>query len=226
MDQKTQLSDTEEEWPKEMKSLIDSSRAVSNRPTKLRTPLKYSRKTQLPNDIQRSLLSRDQRLLNLNLLMTIADWKIEVPGFNLQGQTHVVSIAHNNYGLAVLGVEENPAILLNSTINEIKNNATETQLARIHYLEKELGLEKSIPGTMPYRLLTNAVSLLLTARTFYAHTAVLMIYTEKKAFCEVEKFEQCCELIGCVRRSNRLWQVPTVKDRRLMMGWCLYDEQS
>jgi len=61
---------------------------------------------QLPAEIIQVLEdSKDQSVSNLELLVAIPEWEVELPGGDTASQTDILAITRNEFGLVILGVE-------------------------------------------------------------------------------------------------------------------------
>ena len=131
---------------------------------------------QLPSEIVQVLeSSEEQSLSNLELLVAIPEWEVELPGGNTASQTDILAITRNDSGLVILGVEAKVDEPFGPTLEEKKSGATEGQLGRIAYLEQVLGRAVPFEDQIRYQLLHRTVSTLLTARAFHAPVAVMLV---------------------------------------------------
>ena len=60
----------------------------------------------LPSEIIQVLEgSKDKSVSNLELLVAIPEWEVELPGGDTASQTDILAITRNKFGLVILGVE-------------------------------------------------------------------------------------------------------------------------
>jgi hypothetical protein len=108
----------------------------------------------LPAEILSVLESgNDAAISELDLLVAIPEWEVDLPGGERPSQTDVLAITRNSSGLVVLGVEAKVDETFGPTIEEKKEKASEGQLTRISYLENELGRKEPFEGEIRYQLL-------------------------------------------------------------------------
>jgi len=181
---------------------------------------------QLPFEISQVLDgSKEQSLSNLELLVAIPEWEVELPGGDTASQTDILAITRNKSGLVILGIEAKVDEPFGPTLEEKKSGATKGQLGRIAYLEKELGRTMPFEDHIRYQLLHRTVSALLTARAFYAPLAVMLVHSFSPASKWRNDFEAFCQGLNCVSLSQDLFEVPNIEGQRLFLGWCKGNEK-
>lgn len=181
---------------------------------------------QLPSEITRILDdSEEPSLSNLELLIAIPEWEVELPGGDTASQTDILAITRNESGLVILGVEAKVDEPFGPTLEQKKSGATEGQLGRITYLERELGCTVPFEDHIRYQLLHRTVSALLTARAFFAPVAVMLVHSFSLDSKWRDDFEAFRQALGCVSLSKDLHEVPDIQGPRLIIGWCKGNEK-
>jgi len=181
---------------------------------------------QLPSEIVQVLESSEEQLLsNLELLVAIPEWEVELPGGNTASQTDILAITRNDSGLVILGVEAKVDEPFGPTLEEKKSGATDGQLGRIAYLEKVLGRTVPFEDKIRYQLLHRTVSALLTAQEFHAPVAVMLVHSFSPLSRWRNDFEAFCQALGCAPLSEDLCEVPNIEGARLILGWCKGNEK-
>ena len=176
---------------------------------------------QLPREISDVLeASGDKSLTSLEMLVAIPEWEVELPGGDRPSQTDVLAIARNELGLVVLGVEAKVDEPFGPTLGEKKVNASDGQLDRISYLERELGCASSLDNSIRYQLLHRTVSAILTARSFHAGVAVMLVHSFSPDSRWREDFEAFAAAIGGNRVTDDLFEIELSESPRLIIGWC------
>jgi hypothetical protein len=94
------------------------------------------------------------------------------------------------------------------------------QIVRLAYLEKELGANQPLSGTISYQLLHRSVSALLTARAFHAPIAVMLVQSFSPSSAWRHDFEEFCSSLSCRQILPDLFEVPSTSSTRLLLGWC------
>jgi hypothetical protein len=181
---------------------------------------------QLPSEITLALESANEPSLSkLELLIAIPEWEVELPGGNTASQTDILAITRNEDGLVILGVEAKVDEPFGPTLEEKKHGATDGQLGRIAYLEKELGCTVPFEKHIRYQLLHRTVSALLTARAFHAPVAVMLVHSFSQESKWRDDFEAFCQGLGCASLSHDLYEVLNIQGPRLILGWCKGNEK-
>ena len=180
----------------------------------------------LPSEITQILdSSKDQSISGLKLLVAFPEWKVELPGGNTASQTDILAIARNDSGLVVLGVEAKVDEPFGPTLGEKKSNASKGQLDRISFLEQELKRNTPFNDHIRYQLLHRTVSALLTARSFHASVAIMLVHSFSPKSNWRDAFEDFYNEIGCTHLTQDLFEVPGINRPRLILGWCKGNEK-
>lgn len=180
----------------------------------------------LPSEITQVLEAGDDPALSeLQLLVAIPEWEVELPSGNNASQTDILAITRNQSGLVILGVEAKVDEPFGPTLEKKKTGATQDQLDRIAYLEKELGRTEPFGNHIRYQLLHRTVSAILTARAFHAHVAVMLVHSFSGSSKWRDDYEAFCQELGCTSLSEDLHEVPNIEGQRLILGWCNGNEK-
>ena len=169
--------------------------------------------------------SREQSLANLQMLLAIPEWEVELPGGDTSSQTDVLAITRNEFGLVILAVEAKVDEPFGPTLGTKKQNATPSQLKRIAYLEKELNCRTLLADEIRYQLLHRTVSAVLTARAFHSGVAVMVVQSFSPDSRWRGDFDAFAVAIGGKCLTSDLYEIPRETEPRLMLGWCKGDEQ-
>lgn len=180
----------------------------------------------LPSEIIQALeCTKDKSFFNLELLVAIPEWKVDLPGGDTPSQTDILAITRNKFGLVILGVEAKVDEPFGPTLQEKKSDASKGQLRRISYLEQELGRTVPFGDRIRYQLLHRTVSAILTARAFHAPVAVMLVHSFSTVSKWRDDFETFCKELKCKQLSLDLYEVPNIDGPRLILGWCKGDEK-
>ena len=175
----------------------------------------------LPVEITNILeASGDKSLTSPEMLAAIPEWEVDLPGGDRASQTDVLAITRNELGLVILGVEAKVDEAFGPTLGEKKTNASPGQLERISYLERELGCASPLGDSIRYQLLHRTVSAILTARSFHAGTAVMLVHSFSQSSRGREDFEAFAEAIVGKPVTDELYEIELGEGPRLIIGWC------
>lgn len=180
----------------------------------------------LPDEIRALLAAtRDPAIADLELLAAIPEWEVALPGGETASQTDVLALARNDRNLVVLGVEAKVDEPFGPTLGEKRTGATADQLRRIAYLESELGRPGRLSEAIRYQLLHRTVSALLTARSFHAPVAMMLVHSFSPASAWRDDFEAFCGELESEALSADVSEVRSVDGPRLLLGWCKGNEK-
>jgi hypothetical protein len=164
--------------------------------------------------------ANDPAIADLELLAAIPEWGGQLPGGETASHTDVLALARNSQNLVVLAVEAKVDETFGPTLEQKRATATVGQLARIAYLESELGRAEPFPDAVRYQLLHRSVSALLTARAFHAPVGVMLVQSFSPESAWRGDFAAFCQELGCNSLSADLFEVPGISGPRLILGWC------
>jgi hypothetical protein len=180
----------------------------------------------LPVELQASLEgATDPDLANLELLLAVPEWEVELPGGVTNSHTDVLALARNERGLVAIAVEAKVDEAFGPTLGEKRAAASDGQKARLKHLHEELGLNEELPDSIRYQLLHRTVSAIGTARQFHAHVAVMLVQSFSSAGRWREDFESFSKALGAGTASDSVVEVPDHQAPRLFLGWCAGDQR-
>ena len=164
--------------------------------------------------------AKDSSLAELELLVAIPEWEVELPGGDRASQTDILAIARNDAGLVVLGVEAKVDEPFGPTLGEKRHEASSGQKERIAYLEGELGCVSPLADNVRYQLMHRTVSALLTARAFHAPVAVMLVQSFSPSSKWRADFDVFVHAVNAREITPDLYELGTDKSPRLLIGWC------
>jgi hypothetical protein len=177
--------------------------------------------SRLPPEISKVLdAANDPDLTGLELVIAVPEWEVPLPGGKTNSCTDVLAVASNVKGLVVIAVEAKVDEEFGPTIGEKRHAASEGQQQRLKFLHRTLGLTKELPDDVRYQLLHRTVSAVLTAKTFHASTAVMIVQSfspESRWLADYQKF---CNSLGACGEADAVVPVPGRSGPRLFLGWC------
>jgi len=164
--------------------------------------------------------AKDPSLADLELLVAIPEWEVELPGGDRASQTDVLAITRNDAGLVVLGVEAKVDEPFGPTLGEKRKDASPGQMERIAYLEGELGCVSPLADSVRYQLMHRTVSALLTARAFHAPVAVMLVQSFSPSSKWREDLDAFAQAVNAPEITPDLYELGTDRSPRLLIGWC------
>jgi hypothetical protein len=177
--------------------------------------------SRLPVELSASLeASMDPDLVNLELLLAVPEWEVELPGGVTSSHTDVLALARNERGLVAVAVEAKVDEAFGPTLGETRAGSSDGQRARLKYLHEALRLKDALPDSMRYQLLHRTVSAIETAQQFHAHVAVMLVQSFSPVGRWREDFDAFCRALGGVPKPDAVVEVPGHQVPRLFVGWC------
>lgn len=180
----------------------------------------------LPPEIS-SLLngSEEASLRNLDLLAAIPEWEVDLPGGDRPSQTDVMAFTRNAEGLVVLGVEAKVDEPFGPTLGEKRREASPGQRERLAFLHAQLGLSSELPDSIRYQLLHRTASALITARSFHARAAVMIVQSFSKDGRWRDDFDMFARTVGAVGCSDGLFKLEAHQSPALYLAWVAGDRR-
>lgn len=181
---------------------------------------------QLPPEISRALdETGDPFLAKLELVAAVPEWEVDLPGGDRPSQTDVLAVTSNALGLAILGVEAKVDEPFGPTLGEKRLTISRGQQERLDYLHSELQLTAPLPDEVRYQLLHRAVSALLTARTFHAATAVMLVQSFSERGLWKDDFEIFANCLGATGLTHSVYRIDAFEAPAFYLAWVAGDRK-
>jgi hypothetical protein len=168
----------------------------------------------------RSALSTAPSLGELRPLLVMPEYQVPLPGGERASQTDVLVIARSDAGLAVVAVEGKVDETFGPTLAEQSKDASTGANERIRFVWGCLGLTGVMPPGIRYQLIHRSASAVLTAREFFAQTAVVLVHS----FSEIDRrwsdFQAFAKLFGKAPAIGQVVHAGRCGEVDLFIGWC------
>jgi hypothetical protein len=183
----------------------------------------------LPPEIARALqASGAAELQDLELLLAIPEWQVDLPGGSRPSQTDILALARNDAGLAAIAVEAKVDEPFGPTLGEKRDDVSTGQQERLDFLHTTLGLGTPLPDGIRYQLLHRTASAILVARTFHARTAVMAVQSFDPKGEDGEgwrDYEAFAKLLGVKARRGVAAAVSAHREPTLYLAWCAGEQR-
>jgi hypothetical protein len=178
----------------------------------------------LPPEISKVFDSSGSEVLgSLKMLAAIPEWGTELEGGVATSKTDILALCRNDKGLCVVMVEAKVNEDFGPLVKDKrKEGASPGQLARLDYLQSLFALP-SLPDAMRYQLLHRTASALLTARSFHAQSAVMLVQSFGRKTGLEEDFRRFSEMLNAREVSAGVYSIPTTEMPTLFLAWCQGD---
>ncbi len=164
--------------------------------------------------------SGDSALTELRLLLAVPEYAVALPGGQRASYTDVLALARSSQGLVAIAVEGKVDEPFGPTVAEKRVEASEGSAQRLRYLLETIGLPQETSGSIRYQLLHRAVSAVLIAERFDAHTAVFLVQSFSPSDRWFDDFSAFVSLFGQQAQMGKLLRLGQFKGRELWAGWC------
>jgi hypothetical protein len=159
-------------------------------------------------------------LCELELLLAIPEYKVDLPGGIHASQNDLFVLARTTDGqLVVIMVEGKLAETFGPTLGTWLMECTPGKLERLEFLCKTLGLRKEPPPEIRYQLLHRTVSAILTAREFNAVYALMIVQSFSPGHAWLEDYQAFLGLYGVNGEVGQLTEIPGHKHPKVYTGW-------
>jgi hypothetical protein len=175
---------------------------------------------QLPKEI-RTLLSAtgEEELSDLKLLAAFPEWQVKLPGATTMSSTDVMAICRNDAGLCAVAVEAKVLEDFGPTVGEKRKQPTDGQSERLDYLHQLLGVGK-FDDSIRYQLLHRTASAILTARSFHATAAVMLVHAFDTPADRQQDFNAFCEAMNAEPVLPGVFRARVGGNAIVYLAWC------
>ena len=166
--------------------------------------------------------SSNPALHELELLLAIPEYKVDLPGGTRPSQNDLFVLARAADGqLVVIMVEGKVAETFGPTLETWLMECTPGKLERLEFLCKTLGLTKEPPPLIRYQLLHRTVSAILTAGEFNAAYALMNVHSFSPEHLWLEDYQAFIKLFGVSGEVNELVEIPGYDQLSVHAGWVI-----
>jgi len=174
----------------------------------------------LPPEITATLDStRNGHLTGLKLLLALPEWEVPLDGGDTSSKTDVLAVCRNAAGLCVVAVEAKVHEDFGPLVQEKRIEASQGQSQRLSYLQDLLHVQR-FDDDIRYQLVHRTASALLTAREFYAGSAVMLVHAFDAPTPRRRDFEAFCATLKAKPLGGLVYTVPSFDLPALYLGWC------
>jgi hypothetical protein len=180
----------------------------------------------LPADISMALdRSNVAEVRNLKLIAAIPEWETPLPGGSRPSFTDILAITRNDLGLCLLAVEAKVNEHFGPLVAEkLSESASEGERSRLNYLQDLLQLH-SLDPEIRYQLLHRTAAALLSAKEFFASTAVMLVQSFGSQTDLRVDFDRFCDAMGADSPGSSIRQVRHFDRPRLILVWVEGDKR-
>jgi len=164
--------------------------------------------------------SANPALLELELLLAIPEYKVELPGGSHASQNNLFVLARASDGhLVAIMVEGKVAEPFGDPLGKWLKDSSRGKQTLLKFLCDTLCLTKEPPAEIRYQLLHRTASAILTARHFNAGYALMIVHSFSQDHLWFEDYQAFLKLFGVTGKVNELVELPGHASPRVYAGW-------
>ena len=183
-------------------------------------------KGEFPPEVAGALkASRAPELENLELLLAIPEFQVQLDGGARPSQTDLLVLARGGHGLVCIAIEGKVAEDFGPTLAAKRTESDGGVPARLAQLHRVLDLPNPLPGEIRYQLLHRTAAALLAAEKFAAATAVMLVHSFSPNNAHFEDFKAFAEHLGVRAEVGVVHPARRESLPNLFIGWCRGSER-
>lgn len=164
--------------------------------------------------------SRNPALQELELLLAIPEYQVDLPGGRRPSQNDLFALARaQDCQLVSIMVEGKVSEPFGDTLESWLRGASEGKRKRLKFLRDILCLASEPPLHIRYQLLHRTASAIIEAQRFNAKYAMMIVHSfspEHKWFSDYQDF---LRLFGVASQINELVELPRADGLQVFTGW-------
>jgi len=161
----------------------------------------------------------------LDLLLALPEYKVELEGGDRPSQTDLMVFARSRNGLVCIAVEGKVDEPFGPALGEKRRECSDGVEKRLEQLHRVLGLSSPLPDDVYYQLVHRTASALITAEKFGAVAAVMLVHSFSKKDSWFPEFDRFAKLLGAAPERGRAARAQTATSLPLFLGWCHGEER-
>lgn len=174
----------------------------------------------LPDEVSDAFAAcRDERLADLQPLLGIPEYKVDLPGGKRASQNDIFVLARSAAGPVTIMVEGKVEEPFDKRVDEWMAHPTAGRTKRLAFLQKTLGLQERPPGDVRYQLLHRAASAVIEGNRFRAAAAVLLIHTFTTRQTGWSDYARFLDIFGVAAESGAVQLLTTATAMPLYAAW-------
>jgi len=179
----------------------------------------------VPPEIQAALRSAgDPALDDLELLLAIPEYQVDLPGGRRPSQTDVLALMRGAQGLVAIAVEGKVDEPFGPTVGEKRAERSPGVDERLAWLLDFLQLGEC-PDPIRYQLLHRTASALIVAQHYHAAAAVMLVHSFSPDALWFNDFAAFVRLLGAVPGVGEVSRVERHGQAPLFIGWAKGDQR-
>ena len=171
-----------------------------------------------PRSVHTALLA-EPGLADLELLLAIPEYKVDLPGGRAASQNDLFVLARSPEELVVIMVEGKVNEPFGPLVSEWYTDPSPGKVERLKYLCEVLGLSEARVQEVRYQLLHRTASAVITASRFHATSAVMLVHSFSPTKEWFRDFDSFAGLYGLKPEADRVYLAGKPGGVNLFLGW-------
>ncbi|KAF0128495.1 MAG: hypothetical protein FD155_3237 [Bacteroidetes bacterium] len=180
----------------------------------------------IPDEII-DVLQQNPDFNELELLLAIPEYKVDLPGGDRPSQNDVLALFSTKNALCVITVEGKAKEGFDKTLGQWKNLTSKKAVeTRLGYILEKIGVEEINLDDLRYQLFHRLASAVIMAEKFHAKNAIMVI----QSFNDNDKENHFSDFSAFLERYNfssieksRLYKLTTVNGIEVFAAWVYSD---
>jgi len=158
-------------------------------------------------------------LQQLEFVAGFPEHKVELPGGRRPSQTDIMVLARAGRELLAVAVEGKVEESFGELVGDWRKKDTDGKAERLAFLTDRLGLGGRDLDGIRYQLLHRTVSALLTAESFAARHAVMLVHSFSTAQTGFTDYAAFLQLFGLTATAGTVQRAASLRDTELYFSW-------
>lgn len=179
----------------------------------------------VPPEIRDCLRTANEPGLDdLELLLAIPEYQVDLPGGRRPSQTDVLALMRGSSGLVAVAVEGKVDEAFGPTVGEKRAEYSSGVNERLAWLTSLFELDE-VPDFIRYQLMHRTASALLVANQFDASAAVMLVHSFSPTGKWFDDYASFLNLFGAEAEIDHASQLGFFSGIPLFVGWAKGDER-
>jgi len=186
------------------------------------TAMSWEKSKDIPAEI-RNVLAENPDFKDLELLLAIPEYKVDLPGGTKPSQNDILAVFTNKQSLAVMVVEGKASENFDKTIFKWKQSTSASGVEkRLSFILDKIGIKDDKIDALRYQLFHRLASSVIMAEKFHAKNAIMII----QSFTENDKENHFVDYANFIQRFNisnveksKLYKLDHVEGINIFAAW-------
>ena len=171
-----------------------------------------------PKQVKKALAA-NSRLRDLELLLAIPEYEVNLPGGRAASQNDLFVLARSQDGLVCMMVEGKVNEPFGPQVGEWCAKPSKGKTARLDFLCRTLDIDQNKLQSIRYQLLHRTASAIIEARRFKANEGVMLVHSFSPSKAWFDDFQKFAGLFGLSVHPGEIHHAGKHANVDLFIGW-------